>query len=153
MWQGSASMADLEKNVTTFDWDLGPKPMGPKSRGYIVSADMFGINAVSKNKDAAWRFLKYLTSTEGQQIYSKAVGRAPTRRSAFPYFQTLFPKRSTIYQTLGMMEGQVSPDTFMSVDVNNLLLKTIREQVATKNKNVQQAMDEIADALTAIAQK
>jgi multiple sugar transport system substrate-binding protein len=151
MWQGTASLQNLVNTVTSFDWDLGPQPKGPKNRGYMQSPDMFSINAESKVKEAAWRFLKYLTSKDGQEIYSKVMGRTPTRRSAFPYFQSLYPNRSTIYATMGMMEGGLLPENFMSVDVNNLILKTIREDVATKNKSPQQAMDEIADALKALA--
>lgn len=149
MWQGSASLGDFEKN-NKFDWDLGPKPMGDKSRGYIVSPDMFAINAQTPNKEAAWRFLKYLTSTEGQQIYSRIMGRSPSRRSAFPYFQSLFPKRSTEYITLGMMEGLPTPESFIPAEVNTLILKAVREQIATNKMHPQQAMDGIVDAIKAM---
>jgi multiple sugar transport system substrate-binding protein len=151
MWQGTASLGSLEKTLTSFDWDLAPKPMGPKNRGYLQSPDMFSINAGSKVKEAAWLFLKYLTSKDGQEIYSKVMGRTPTRRSAFPFFQSLYPNRSTIYATLGMMEGGILPENYMSVEVNNLIIKTIREDVATRKKSPRQAMDEIADALQALA--
>src|SRR5690606_25230520 len=35
MWLGSADLGRFEQNVTAFEWDLAPRPMGPASRGYI----------------------------------------------------------------------------------------------------------------------
>jgi ABC-type glycerol-3-phosphate transport system substrate-binding protein len=111
---------------------------------------MFGINSASKVKEAAWRFLKYLSSTEGQLVYSRQMGRAPSLRSAFPEFRTMFPKRSVDYIISGMMEGEIFPVTFMNVNANNLIHKTIVEQIATNKKPPLQAMDEIAEAINAL---
>ncbi|HHT25663.1 MAG TPA: extracellular solute-binding protein [Firmicutes bacterium] len=150
MWQGSANLGTFEATVNAFEWDLGPKPMGPEGRGYVISPDMFAINAQSQHKEEAWRFLKYLTSKAGQEVYTKVMGRSPTRRSAYPLYEALYPNRSTIYTTIGMMEGTPIPEAFMSMEINSLIVSTIRNEIATNKKHPQQAMDEIADAIKAM---
>src|SRR5690606_23120210 len=88
-----------------FDWDLGPRPMGPVSRGYYLASDMFGMSATTKHPEEAWRLLSYLVSQEGMTAHMEVMGRGPTRRSVYPAYQEMYPDRSTIYHLYGMMEG------------------------------------------------
>lgn len=149
LWLGTANLKHSEDNLK-FEWDLGPRPMGPKARGYYLASDMFGVSSESKYKEAAWQFVKYLTSTEGQNVYARVQGRGPTRRSSFPYYQSLYPKRSLIYNTEGMMDAVLSPATYMTSEADSLINKTVREQIATNKKHPQQALSEIAEALSAM---
>jgi len=52
-----------------------------------------GISNFTKNKDAAWRFAKFLTSTRVQKILAIKAGRAPTRKALYedPDILKLYP--------------------------------------------------------------
>ena len=56
---------------------------------YAVYGNSFGLNQFSRNREAAWQFLRYLTSPEAQAIQATG-GEAVARASAYkaPYFST-----------------------------------------------------------------
>ncbi|HHT26460.1 MAG TPA: extracellular solute-binding protein [Firmicutes bacterium] len=151
LWLGSVRLTDAQ-TAHQFDWNIGPRPMGPAARGYYLASDMFSINAYSEHKEEAWRFVKYLTSTEGMIAAARIMGRGPVRQSAFRAYADLYPGRNTQYVVEGMLTGVLSPATFMSKDADNLINKTVREEIAPNKKSARQALMEIADALKALMQ-
>ncbi|MGW8288088.1 MAG: ABC transporter substrate-binding protein [Desulfobulbales bacterium] len=42
-----------------------------------------GISNYSKNKDAAWKFIQFLTSKRIQRLYAVKAGKAPTRKALY----------------------------------------------------------------------
>ncbi|MGB8647666.1 MAG: sugar ABC transporter substrate-binding protein [Anaerolineae bacterium] len=68
MWlSGHWPEADLRKNASV---DLGVvgMPVG-KKRANVLFWSGFGINSQSKNKDAAWRFLRFYVGIEGAKVW------------------------------------------------------------------------------------
>jgi multiple sugar transport system substrate-binding protein len=67
MWPTLASAEDL-------DFDVGVLPVGPS--GTTPKSDIgvtgLGISEASKNKEAAWRFVKFFTGPEGQKIIAES---------------------------------------------------------------------------------
>ncbi|MCW5861254.1 MAG: sugar ABC transporter substrate-binding protein, partial [Caldilineales bacterium] len=59
--------------IDAFDWDVAALP-GGKTRAGILHSDAFCIAAASKQKEAAWTFLEFANSTEGQTLLA-ATGR------------------------------------------------------------------------------
>ncbi|MBW1781832.1 MAG: ABC transporter substrate-binding protein [Deltaproteobacteria bacterium] len=60
----------------------------------------FGINRYSRHPEAAWQFIQFMTSAQGQKILALASGLAPTRRSVYedpliqektPYLKAFLP--------------------------------------------------------------
>ncbi|MGE5481603.1 MAG: ABC transporter substrate-binding protein [Bacteroidota bacterium] len=51
-----------------FTWGLAPKPQGPAGRAAVVYGSAYAICSQSKNKDAAWRFIQFVMSPEGQRV-------------------------------------------------------------------------------------
>lgn len=136
-----------------FEWDLGPRPMGPVSRGYYIASDMFGISATTKHPEEAWRLLKYLTSPEGMTAHMEVMGRGPARRSVYPAYQELFSDYSVVYHLYGMMEGVLSPETLMykAAEARRLIRdEAVRKYVMTGLKSAEQAIKEIAPAVRAL---
>ncbi len=43
----------------------------------------FGINAFSKHQEAAWQFVRFMTSKESQKMLALKAGLAPTRKSVY----------------------------------------------------------------------
>lgn len=50
-----------------------------RTKAEVIYATSYAMSARSKNKDAAWRYMKFLTSKEGQDFIT-AIGRVPMRR-------------------------------------------------------------------------
>src|SRR5262245_19623175 len=50
-----------------FKWDVAPMPAGPVGRATSVNSAGFVVSKDSKNADAAWEFVKFAISQQGQQ--------------------------------------------------------------------------------------
>ena len=82
--QGGAS-----DSITAKNFAVVPYPKGPKGRFTFVGGSNLAIFDASKNKDAAWEVLKYLTADKDAQLaYTKACGFLPAYKATFnePYF-------------------------------------------------------------------
>jgi multiple sugar transport system substrate-binding protein len=67
----------------TFDWDVAPTFKSPftDKRSALIHTRGASISRASKNKEAAWKFVKFLSSPKFQEFYSRNRGYQPTRRS------------------------------------------------------------------------
>ncbi len=61
------------RKVKDFDWDVAPLPVYKKAAG-ILHSDAYCMTKGSKNKDAAWKFVEYAMSAQGQKMFA-ATGR------------------------------------------------------------------------------
>ncbi|WP_246001826.1 ABC transporter substrate-binding protein [Allorhizocola rhizosphaerae] len=61
------------RKVKDFEWDVAALPVYKKPAG-ILHSDAYCMTKGSKNKDAAWRFIEYAMSAEGQKMFT-ATGR------------------------------------------------------------------------------
>src|SRR5205085_12085942 len=64
-----------------FEWDIAPFPIGPKGtkRGVGGGGTAWAMLAASKNQDAAWKFLQFMTSEKAQQQEVAAGATTPSR--------------------------------------------------------------------------
>lgn len=68
------------RDITAFDWDVAPLPEG-KQAANILHSDAFFMAAESKNKPAAWAFIEYANSNEGQTILAKTGRTVPSLKA------------------------------------------------------------------------
>lgn len=68
------------REITSFDWDVAPLPTG-KSRAGILHADGYCLAAASKEKTAAWAFIEFANSVEGQTLVAASGRTVPSLRS------------------------------------------------------------------------
>jgi multiple sugar transport system substrate-binding protein len=61
------------RSITDFEWDVAPLPVYREQVG-ILHSDAYCMTRGAGNKDAAWNFLEYAISAEGQKIIA-ATGR------------------------------------------------------------------------------
>jgi multiple sugar transport system substrate-binding protein len=73
MFFDSRRVVPTLRTITAFDWDVAPLP-GRKGRASILHSDAYLLTAASKNKAAAFSFMEYANSTEGQTFIA-ATGR------------------------------------------------------------------------------
>lgn len=64
--------------IETFDWDVAALPVG-KQRASVLHSDAFCIAAAGKQKDAAWSFVEFANSAEGQTILAQTGRTVPSR--------------------------------------------------------------------------
>jgi multiple sugar transport system substrate-binding protein len=79
--QGSWMLSTYRDNVK-FAWGVAPLPKGPEGRKSMFNGLADSIWSGSKNKDAAWAWVKYLGSSECQTIVGKAGVVFPARPEA-----------------------------------------------------------------------
>jgi multiple sugar transport system substrate-binding protein len=138
---------------STFEFDLARRPVGKANRGYLLASDMWGITSSCKNKDAAWRFVKYLASRESAEAYGRIIGRGPVRRSAFPAFRDAYRGYNIDVHAEAMSEAIISPDTFMyKTSQANSLINTAAKEIRGNVKDPKTAIGGIVDAMRALYQ-
>ncbi|SFE45752.1 multiple sugar transport system substrate-binding protein [Paenibacillus catalpae] len=90
-------------------WATAPMPKGPQGKALISAGGAgWGIPSYSKNKEAAWKLISFLSSPEENTKLSKSHGTVPIHSSATEdaFFQ------NGPYKTLLDMTNQ--PDTFIN---------------------------------------
>ncbi|MEZ4708707.1 MAG: sugar ABC transporter substrate-binding protein [Caldilineaceae bacterium] len=66
--------------IEGFDWDVAVLPMA-RQRASVLHADAFCIAAASEHKDAAWAFLEFANSAEGQTILAQTGRTVPSLKA------------------------------------------------------------------------
>ncbi|TDC43852.1 sugar ABC transporter substrate-binding protein [Micromonospora sp. KC213] len=88
------------RTITGFDWDVAPLPVYRRPVG-VLHSDAYCMTGGSRNKDAAWRFMEYAMSADGQKIIA-ATGRTvpshvETSRSPAFLDPNLPPRNSRVF--------------------------------------------------------
>jgi len=86
-------MTSVYKDITDFNWDIAPIPKGVRHYSTLHTG-FFAINAKSKVKDAAWKFIEFCMSEEGQKLINKAYNNPSARISILKkgYYKMEGPK-------------------------------------------------------------
>lgn len=64
--------------IEGFDWDVAPLPVG-KERASVLHSDAYCITAASEHKDAAWTFIEFANTLEGQTLLAGTGRTVPSR--------------------------------------------------------------------------
>ncbi|MBE3576519.1 MAG: extracellular solute-binding protein [Limnochordales bacterium] len=102
IWNGRAAMTlgfaaggileNYRRAGATFKWGVALQPKGPASRAARVNPDGFQIVATSKNKEAAWKWVRYLVADVNRQLeMSKFTGRMPSLKDALLQYPKVAP--------------------------------------------------------------
>lgn len=75
------------RRIDAFDWDVAALPRQEQAAG-ILHTDAYCMASASEDKDAAWTFIEYANSAEGQAIVARSGRTVPSlievaRSSAF----------------------------------------------------------------------
>ena len=65
------------RESANFDWDVAPLPQN-KTQATILHADAYCMPSASRNKEAAWTFIEYANSVEGQTIVAETGRTVPS---------------------------------------------------------------------------
>lgn len=65
------------REISGFEWDVAPLPTGEQA-ATMLHADAYCLPAASKQKAAAWAFIEFANSTEGQGIIAQSGRTVPS---------------------------------------------------------------------------
>jgi multiple sugar transport system substrate-binding protein len=148
LWSSNQQSAELS-NLGS--WDFGPRPVGPKGRGYMTGVDQIGINAKTQHPEEAWLLVKHITSKSSMEANTSLTGRGPARFSATPVFARLKTNISLGYYMQGAETALPNPSGVIqeSSNVIPLINQAIAYSIRDGLMPPEQAIREIADAVRA----
>lgn len=136
----------------SFEFDIATRPVGPNGRAPLVVDDSLAVLAGTQHPDAAWRFLHFLTSTEGQEIMVRVQGLAPVRRSAAEAYFGLDGRLSLDVFARSAFEGQPLITTRVDGDTDQIgraIREALLESLDRNEKPFAQAIREVRGAVEA----
>ncbi|MGQ9629226.1 MAG: extracellular solute-binding protein [bacterium] len=76
-----------------FAWDISPTFKSPFTgkRSAFIHTRGTAIASITKNKEAAWKLVKYISSPEFQSVYAQDRGYQPTRKSVVGAYYKFAP--------------------------------------------------------------
>lgn len=137
------------REIETFDWDVAPMPQGTQPAG-ILHSDAYCMSAKTQNKDAAWSFIEFANSPEGQEIIAKTGRTVPSLKAVAEsevfLESTEKPQRSKVFlDVIPIIRAVPTMDTWEDIEntVNNELERafygqaTVEEAMATAKERTQ----------------
>lgn len=80
MYLNSRRGTPTYREIDTFTWDVAPLPRGKAAAG-ILHSDAYCMSAVTEDKGAAWTFIEYANSVEGQTHIAGSGRTVPSLRA------------------------------------------------------------------------
>jgi multiple sugar transport system substrate-binding protein len=77
MYLNSRRGTPTYREIETFNWDVAPLPTGKIPAG-ILHSDAYCLTRIAADKEAAWRFIEFANSTEGQSIIAGSGRTVPS---------------------------------------------------------------------------
>ncbi len=65
------------REIESFTWDVAPLPRGKQEAG-VLHSDGYCLSSAAENKDAAWQFIEFANSPEGQTIVAQSGRTVPS---------------------------------------------------------------------------
>ncbi|MCA9926111.1 MAG: extracellular solute-binding protein, partial [Anaerolineales bacterium] len=100
MYLNSRRGVPTYREINGFTWDVAPLPNGKTSAG-ILHSDGYCLSATAVNKDAAWAFIEFANSFEGQTIIAGSGRTVPSLKSVATSTAFLdpnqLPNRATVF--------------------------------------------------------
>lgn len=96
-WDVHYDASTLGNNIK---WDYYPMPYYPKGRATFANNDFWGLSAFSKNKDAAWELLKWLTAEDyWQDFVMRSTLLEPCKLKLWDKWEYYWQQAAPIFRT------------------------------------------------------
>jgi multiple sugar transport system substrate-binding protein len=96
MFFASRKFVATMRVTAQFDWDVAPLPQG-KQAANVLHSDGYCVPAQSKHKAAAWKFVEYANSIEGQTLLAATGRTVPSLRSVAESAAFLDPNAKPVH--------------------------------------------------------
>lgn len=95
-----------------FAYDIAPQVHGPVNAGTEITMDTYEMTSTSKNKDAAWEWMKFISlDPDSHARFVKTTGRAPSLAQVQRRYQQLCPYLPNNYMAFFEAAGAASTQT------------------------------------------
>ena len=144
MFEGPWGVAIQRQLNPNLKYNIAPLPSGVTT-GTMVRGSLNTVTTQAQNKEAAWRFVKWMSGPKGIEMWAKGTGGFPARKDvaeqAWFKEKTLF---SAFTQQMAMANAQ-SPFLGMpnAVQMNKIMTTEVQNVVQAK-KTAKQALDDAA---------
>jgi multiple sugar transport system substrate-binding protein len=146
VYEGGWLIPYLKQQFPNINYGVVTPPAGPKGEGNLIFTVAYVISKNSKNPEAAWRVINYLTSEAAQRKVMESGFALPTRLSLqeSDYLKTN-PASAAIFR--GALQG-ARPFMWGLVgsDVNDQMTKAL-ERVYLENMSVEESFKQAAEAI------
>ncbi len=146
VYEGGWLIPYLRDQFPTVKYGVVMPPAGPKGEGNLIFTVAWGISANTKNPEAAWKVVNFLTSEASQKTVLESGFAMPSRKSLqnSDYLKNN-PNSAAIFN--GSFNG-ARPFFWGAVgsDVNDQMAKAL-ERIFKENQPVADAMKQAAEAV------
>ena len=130
-----------------FNWGVAPIPSGPEGRVPAAFPNGMGIGYGTENREAAWEWIKFCTSEEGQQIIAEEGLAQPTLESIMDSeaFMSASEKAdmSIVKEALLESKGPNAVARWAEIGGNtDSFLNTAMDRILIYNEDVETVLDE-----------
>src|SRR5687768_3031476 len=150
---GPASVAAYRRQLT-FEWALGPLPVGPgaKQRTTIMDGSAWMAPRDGANKEEAWELVQTLVSPEYERAAGELQGYVPARRPIMAEYAGTEPPKNAKIMLEASERTYLLPKTPWAAEAETASAPLLRELWdGTKNANT--VADEVKRLLDPILQK
>lgn len=111
------------RTIERFAWDVAPLPVGKVQPAGILHADAFCMAKATADKDAAWTFIEYANSVEGQTILAKSGRTVPSLKAVAESPVFLEPElppannKGAFIDTISYIRAVPVMDTWVDIEV------------------------------------
>ncbi len=136
------------RKMKNIDWAVASLPEGPKGKATYIAGESLAIFKQSKNPDAAWTFVKWVTQPEIQEMFSISSGYLPVRKSVLElenykaFLETDHAMKSFVDQIKIARQRPTINQYYVNI---NQFIATAIEQTLIGNRSPKQTLDEAAE--------
>jgi ABC-type glycerol-3-phosphate transport system substrate-binding protein len=136
------------RKMKNIDWAVASLPAGPEGSATYIAGESLAIFKQSKNADAAWIFVKWVTQPDVQAMFSMSSGYLPVRKSVleredYNSFLEGDPAMKSFVEQIKIARQRTTIEKYY-VNINQFIATAI-EQTLIGNKLPKQALDEAAE--------
>jgi len=108
-----AYLTTLTQGIGEANVGTAAPPAGPAGQFYFYGGNGYAINAASKNKEAAWEFIRYLLRPELNSRWNEQYGAIPAVQSAWSAEWLKAPKYQAPMQMLRSAKSLISNPRYL----------------------------------------
>ena len=144
------------RKMKNIHWAVASLPKGPANEATYIAGESLAIFKQSKNPQAAWTFVKWVTNPETQALFSKLSGYLPVRKSVLDrddYKQFLKTDKAmqAFVDQIKIARQRPSIEKYY-ININQYIAGAI-ENTLIGNKSPKESLDEAAVKCNLLLQK
>ena len=144
MFEGPWGIAIQKQLNPNLKYDIAPMPKGVTT-GTVVRGSLNTVTTQAQNKDAAWKFVRWMSGPVGSEMWAKGSGDFPSRNDVAekPFYKENKLVHAFVQQML--LPNARSPFLGMpnAVQMNKIMTTEVQNVVQGK-KNAKKALDDAA---------